>query len=110
MLLQSKIIGYCHLVALLMHSKSCHIPNSVLSYLLSVQLMGVGPMTVNATAARIVKIVQSFYQASINHTLVTQRLIMIFSNQFSVLMSQPLNPEAQRHWYNQLQSLYLENR
>lgn len=110
MLLQSKNIRYCHLVALLMHSKNCHIPNSVLSYLLSVQLMSVGPMTVNATAARIVKTVQSFYETSINHTLVTRRLIMTFSNQFSVMLAQSLNPEAQRHWCNQLQSLYLESR
>lgn len=72
--------------------------------------MGMGPMTVTATAARIVKIVQSFYEASINRTLVTQGLIMTFSNQFSVLLGQPLNPEAQHHWYNQLQSLYLESR
>lgn len=72
--------------------------------------MGAGPMTVNTTAARIVEIVQSFYQAGINHTYVTQSLIMTFSNQFSVLMGQPLNHEAQRHWYNQLQSLYLESR
>lgn len=109
-LLQSKMFRYYHLVALLMHSKRCHVPNSVLSFLLSVQLMSVGPTTVNATAARIVKIVQSFYEASINHTLVTQRLIMTFSNQFSVLMGQPFNPEALHHLYNQLQSLYLESR
>lgn len=72
--------------------------------------MGVGPMTLNATAARIVEIVQSFYQAGINHTHVTQSLIITFSNQFSVLMGQPLNHDAQRHWYNRLQSLYLESR
>lgn len=71
--------------------------------------MGVGT-TVNATAARIVRIVQSFYQASNTHTLVTQRLIEAFSNQFFFLLGQPLNTEAQHHWYNQLQKLYLESR
>ena len=75
---------YCHLVAVLIRSERCYIPKC--SFLLFVQLMGVGPMTVNATAASIVTIVQSFYQASINHTLVIQRLIMTISNQFSVLM------------------------
>lgn len=69
-----------------------------------------GPLTGNATAARIVKIVQSFYQASINHTLVAQRLIRTFSSLFSVWMGQPLSPGAQHHWYKQLQSLNVENR
>lgn len=109
-LLQSKCNRLCHLMALLMHKKCCHIPNSVLPYALSLQQMGVGPLTVNSTAARIVKIVQSFYQASINRTLVTQRLIMTLCSQFSVLMGEPLNPGAQHQWYNQLQSLNVENR
>lgn len=109
-LLQSTCNRLCHLMALLIHKKSCYIPNSILPYLLSLQQMGVGPLTVNATAGRIVKIVQSFYQASINRTLVTQRLIMTFCSQFSVLMGQPLDPVAQHHWYNQLQSLNVENR
>lgn len=72
--------------------------------------MGVGPMTVNTTAARIVAIVQSFYQAGINQTYVTQSLIMTFCNQFSLLMGQPLNHEAQLNWYNQLRRLNLESR
>lgn len=103
---QSTFNIFCHLVALLLHKESCLIP--VLSCMLSLHQMG--PLTGNATAARIVKIVQSFYQASINHTLVTQRLIMNFSSLFSVLMGQPLSPGAQHHWYKQLQSLYVENR
>lgn len=78
--------------------------------MLSVQQEGVGPMTVNATAARIVKILQSFYQANVNRTYVTERLIMTFSSQCSILLGQPLTPQAQLHWYNQLQSLYLETR
>lgn len=105
----SKLDRLCHLGALLIHKES-HILNSVLSYMFSAQQMGVGPTTVNATAARIVKIVQSFYQASINRTRVTKNLIMTFSNQFSLLMGQPLNPEAQHHWYSGFQSLYLESR
>lgn len=105
----SKLDRLCHLVALLIHKKS-HILNSVLSYMFSAQQMGVGPMTVNATAARIVRIVQSFYHASINRTRVTENLIMTFSNEFSLLMNQSLNPEAQHQLYNHLQSLYLESR
>lgn len=109
---QSKFNRFCHLVALLLHKESCLIPAlsliPVLSYMLSLHQMG--PLTGNATAERIVKIVQSFYQASINHTLVTQRLIMNFSSLFSVWMGQPLNPGAQHHWYKQLQSLNVENR
>ncbi|XP_070831676.1 uncharacterized protein abca12 [Chaetodon trifascialis] len=76
---------------------------------LNMNHMNVGPMTVNATAARIVKAVQSYYQVSMNRTLVTQQLIMTFCNQLSMLAGQPLNPEAQLHWYNQLQHMQLQN-
>nr|XP_046260291.1 glucosylceramide transporter ABCA12 [Scatophagus argus] len=76
---------------------------------LNMSYMGVGPMTVNATAARIVEAVQSLYQVSINHTLVTQQLIMTFSSQLYVLTGQPLSPEAQLHWYSQLQNMQLQN-
>lgn len=78
--------------------------------MLSVQHVGVGPMAVNATAARIVKTIQSVYQVSANGTLVIQQLIMTFSSQISVLAGQPLSPEAQLHWYNQLQNMQLQNR
>lgn len=76
---------------------------------LNMNHMSVGPMTVNATAARIVRAVQSYYQVSMNHTLVTQQLIMAFSSQLSMLAGQPLSPEAQLHWYNQLQQMQLQN-
>lgn len=75
-----------------------------------VQHMGVGPMTVNATSARIVRTVQSLYQVSINSTLVTEQLIAAFFSQLSKLASQPLSPEAQLHWYKQLQDMQLQNR
>lgn len=78
--------------------------------MLSVQHMGVGPMTVNATADRIVKAVQFLYQASMNRTLVALQLFMNFSSQFSNLTGQPLSPEAQLHWYQQLQNVQLQNR
>lgn len=78
--------------------------------MLSVQHMGVGPMTVSATAARIVKTVQSLYQVSINHTLVTEQLIKTFSRQFLMLAGQPLSPQAELHWYQQLQDMQLQNR
>ncbi|XP_044222425.1 glucosylceramide transporter ABCA12 [Thunnus albacares] len=69
----------------------------------------VGPMTASAAAAKIVKSVQSLYQAYINRTLVTEQLIMAFSSQFTALAGQPLSPEAQLHWYMQLQDMQLQN-
>lgn len=78
--------------------------------LLSVQHMGVGPMAVNATAARIVQTLQSFYQANRDHAHVTEMLVMNISNQIFILTGQPLSHEAQHHWYNQLQVMHLENR
>lgn len=72
--------------------------------------MDVGPMTVSATAARIVKTVQSLYEVSINRTLVTEQLIMAFSRQFLMLAGQPLSPEAELYWYKQLQDMQLQNR
>lgn len=78
--------------------------------MLSVQHMDVGPMTVSATAARIVKTVQSLYQVSVNQTLVTEQLITAFCSQFSTLAGQPLSPEAKLYWYKQLQDMQLQNR
>ncbi|XP_040913792.1 ATP-binding cassette sub-family A member 12 [Toxotes jaculatrix] len=71
--------------------------------------MGVGPMTVSATAARIVKAIQSLYQVDVNQTRVTEQLIVAFSSQFSMLAGQPLSPEAQLYWYKQLQDMQLQN-
>ncbi|XP_042350102.1 glucosylceramide transporter ABCA12 [Plectropomus leopardus] len=71
--------------------------------------MGVGPMTVSATAARIVRSIQSLYQVNINSTLVTAQLIEAFFSQLSELAGQPLSPEAQLHWYNQLQDMQMQN-
>ncbi|XP_068429142.1 uncharacterized protein abca12 [Clinocottus analis] len=71
--------------------------------------MGVGAMTVNATSARIVRTVQSLYQVSINSTLVSEQLIAAFFSQLSKLASQPLSPEAQLHWYKQLQDMQSQN-
>lgn len=78
--------------------------------MLSVQHMGVGPTTVNAMAERIVKTIQFLYQANMNHTLVAQQLFMNLSSQFSNLTGQPLSPEAQLHWHQQLQNIQLQNR
>ncbi|KAL7385149.1 hypothetical protein ABVT39_016568 [Epinephelus coioides] len=71
--------------------------------------MGVGPMTVSATAARIVRSIQSLYQVNINSTLVTGQLIEAFISQLSVLAGQPLSHEAQLHWFEQLQNMHLQN-
>ncbi|XP_049449720.1 glucosylceramide transporter ABCA12 isoform X5 [Epinephelus fuscoguttatus] len=71
--------------------------------------MGVGPMTVSATAARIVRSIQSLYQVNINSTLVTGQLIEAFISQLSVLAGQPLSHEAQLHWFKQLQNMQLQS-
>ncbi|XP_044072836.1 LOW QUALITY PROTEIN: glucosylceramide transporter ABCA12 [Siniperca chuatsi] len=76
---------------------------------LNMSHMGVGPITVSATAARIVKTLQSLYKVNINCTLVTEELIMAFARQLSMLAGQPLSPEAQLHWYKQLQDMQLKN-
>ncbi|XP_040004739.1 ATP-binding cassette sub-family A member 12 [Xiphias gladius] len=76
---------------------------------LNMSHMDVGPMTVSATAARIVKTVQSLYQVSVNQTLVTEQLITAFCSQFSTLAGQPLSPEAKLYWYKQLQDMQLQN-
>lgn len=76
----------------------------------SVQDMGTGPESVSATSGRIVRVVQSFYQVNINSTLVTEQLVAAFSSQISQLTSQPLSPEAQLHWNQQLQDMQLQNR
>nr|XP_040057060.1 ATP-binding cassette sub-family A member 12 [Gasterosteus aculeatus aculeatus] len=72
--------------------------------------MGTGPESVSATSGRIVRVVQSFYQVNINSTLVTEQLVAAFSSQISQLTSQPLSPEAQLHWNQQLQDMQLQNR
>ncbi|KAM4609404.1 uncharacterized protein ACJ7VT_015176 [Polymixia lowei] len=68
---------------------------------------GAGPPTVNATAARIVKALHSFYQVNINRSLVTEGLIRIFSSQISKLAEQPMSPEAQAQWYKCFQDMQL---
>ncbi|KAM3607617.1 uncharacterized protein V6R79_010758 [Siganus canaliculatus] len=76
---------------------------------LNMSNVGVEPLMANATAARIVKTVQSFYRVNINRTFVTQQLIMTFFNQFSILAGRPLSPEAQLFWYDQLERMQLQN-
>ncbi|XP_033990287.1 uncharacterized protein abca12 isoform X2 [Trematomus bernacchii] len=77
--------------------------------LMNMSHMGVGPMTVSATAARIVKSVQSLYHANMNSTIVSQQLIMVIVNQLSGLTGQSLSPEAELYWYKQLQDVQLLN-
>lgn len=78
--------------------------------MVSLQHMGGGLMTVNATAATIIKTVQSLYQANINRTLMTEQLVMAFFSQLSKLTGQPLNSETQHHWFKQLQAMQLQYR
>ncbi|XP_078117794.1 uncharacterized protein abca12 isoform X3 [Sander vitreus] len=73
------------------------------------QHIGVGPMTVSTTAARIVMAVQSLYQVNINSTLATEQLSISFFSQLSQLAGQPLSPEAQLYWYKQLQDMQWQN-
>ncbi|KAK2839662.1 hypothetical protein Q5P01_013402 [Channa striata] len=76
---------------------------------LNITHTGAGPVTVKATAVRIVNTLQSVYQAGVNQTLVTEKLIWAFANQLTVLASQPLSPEAELYWKNQLQDMQLDN-
>lgn len=55
-------------------------------------------MTLNATAARIVKALQSVYQVGANQSLVTYQLVMTVYDQISQLLGQPLRTEALLHW------------
>lgn len=74
------------------------------------QHMGVGPMALNATAARIVEAVRSIYQASLYQSHVTEQLVTNISSQLVLLSGRPLSHEAQLHWLQQLQKLQLQNR
>ncbi|XP_047193227.1 glucosylceramide transporter ABCA12 isoform X2 [Scophthalmus maximus] len=71
--------------------------------------MGVGPMTVNATAAKIVTAMQTLYHVGVNRTLVTEQLVEAFSYQISTLAGQPLSLQAQHNWFKQLQDAQLQN-
>lgn len=72
--------------------------------------MGGGPMTVSATAATIVKNVQSLYQVTINCTLAAEQVVVGFLSQLCALVDQPLSPEAELQLYKQLQDMQLKNR
>ncbi|KAM6978364.1 uncharacterized protein abca12 [Tautogolabrus adspersus] len=76
---------------------------------LNMSHMNMGAMTVDTTAERIVETLQLVYQVSLNRTHVAQTLIMTFSSHLSMLTGRPLSPEAELHWYNQLQDLQLLN-
>ncbi|XP_069010699.1 uncharacterized protein abca12 [Embiotoca jacksoni] len=76
---------------------------------LNMSHMGVGPIGVSATAARIVRTIQSLYQVNINRTHVIEKFMMNFCSQFSALADSPLSHEAQLHWYQQLQDIHLQN-
>lgn len=78
--------------------------------MVSLQHMGGGPMTVNATAATIVKTVRSLYQVNVNRTHMMEQLVMGFFSQLSKLTGQPLNYETQHHWLKQLQAMQLQYR
>lgn len=67
-------------------------------------------MTVNATVARIVKILHYLYQAGINQTRVTEQLLMTFTSQLSMLAGKPLSPEAKLNLYNEFQKMQLQSR
>ncbi|XP_034429942.1 ATP-binding cassette sub-family A member 12 isoform X2 [Hippoglossus hippoglossus] len=71
--------------------------------------MGVGPTTVNATAARIAETMQALYHVIVNQSLVTEQLISAFSMQLGMLAGRPLSPEAQLYWNRQLQDIQLQN-
>ncbi|XP_068602787.1 glucosylceramide transporter ABCA12 [Brachionichthys hirsutus] len=69
----------------------------------------VGPVTANATVARVVSMVHTVFQITINSTRVTQQLVMSFSNEVNVLTGWPLSPEAQLCFTNMIQHILLQN-
>ncbi|XP_008296369.1 ATP-binding cassette sub-family A member 12 [Stegastes partitus] len=71
--------------------------------------MGVGPISVSAAAARIVKSVQSLYDVSIYRTVVAEKLVMTFFKQLSMLTDLPLSPGAQHYLFKQLQDMQAQN-
>lgn len=74
------------------------------------QHMGVGPMALNATAARMVAALRAFYRVNLNQDHAMEQLVTNISTQFFLLSGQPLSHEAQLHWLQQLQRLQLLNR
>lgn len=78
--------------------------------MLSEQHMGVGPMALNATAARMVDALEAVYRIILNQSHIIEQLVMNISTQFFLLSGQPLSHEAQLHWVQQLQRLQLQNR
>lgn len=74
------------------------------------QHMGVGPMALNATAARMVEALRAVYRVSLNQNHAMEQLVLNISSQFFLLSGQPLSHEAQLHWLQQLQRLQLQNR
>lgn len=96
-------------MAVFMHIESCH-TNSMSLLHVVVQHTDMGSISANATAARIVKTVQSLYHVNINQSAVIEQFIYTFSSQLDMLAGQPLSPEAQLYWYWQLQNMQLQNR
>ncbi|TKS67339.1 ATP-binding cassette sub-family A member 12 [Collichthys lucidus] len=83
--------------------------NEAVNTNLNMSHMGGRPMTVNATVARIVKILHYLYQAGINQTRVTEQLVMTFTSQLSMLAGKPLSPEAKLNLYNEFQKMQLQS-
>ncbi|TMS06801.1 ATP-binding cassette sub-family A member 12 [Larimichthys crocea] len=83
--------------------------NEAVNTNLNMSHMGGRPMTVNATVARIVKILHYLYQAGINQTRVTEQLLMTFTSQLSMLAGKPLSPEAKLNLYNEFQKMQLQS-
>lgn len=69
-----------------------------------------GPVSPNAAAARIVRSVQSFYQADMTQSHVTDQFTEVFFSQLNALLDQPLSPEAERNLNKQLQDMQLQSR
>lgn len=77
---------------------------------LPAQHMGVGPETVDAAAARIVKSIRSLYQVELNNTHITTELVTAVSMQLSSLTGQELRPEALHHLLRELEKMQLQDR
>ncbi|KAJ0005860.1 hypothetical protein NQD34_015754 [Periophthalmus magnuspinnatus] len=68
-----------------------------------------GPMSIDAAAARIVKSVRAIYETDVTQSHVTEQFIEAFYSQLSTLVSRPLSDQAKLNLHKQLQALQTQS-
>ncbi|XP_015235444.1 PREDICTED: ATP-binding cassette sub-family A member 12 [Cyprinodon variegatus] len=76
---------------------------------LNMSHMSMEPISVSSAAGRMVKILQSLYHVSINHTHVIEQFIMTLSSELPQLTGLHLSYEGQNYWNKQLQDMQLQS-